>query len=159
MEDLVVDQISLDQSQGRLTLTAVADKPGIAAAIFDAVADAGIFVDMIVQSYGHEGKANLSFTVPHTQFEACLKLLQKLAEKLGCGPVTSSPRVAKLSVSGIGMRSQSGVAIRTFECLARANINVDMINTSEVRVNVIVDGQHGPAALEAMQKAFADATR
>ena len=159
MEDLVVDQIGLDQSQGRLTLTAVADKPGIAAAIFDAVADAGIFVDMIVQSYGHAGKANLSFTVPQTQFDDCLQLLRKLAERLNCGPVTSSPKVAKLSVSGIGMRSQSGVAIRTFECLARANINVDMINTSEVRVNVIVDGRHGQAALDAMQKTFADAQR
>lgn len=159
MEDLVVDQIGLDQSQGRLTLTAVADKPGIAAAIFDAVADAGIFVDMIVQSYGHAGKANLSFTVPQTQFDDCLQLLRKLAERLNCGPVTSSPKVAKLSVSGIGMRSQSGVAIRTFECLARASINVDMINTSEVRVNVIVDGRHGQAALDAMQKTFADAQR
>jgi aspartate kinase len=159
MEDLVVDQIELDETQGRLTISSVADQPGIAAEIFDAVADAGIFVDMIVQSYGHEGKANLSFTVPQTQFEQCLQLLSKLAEKLHCGPVTSSPRVAKLSVSGIGMRSHSGVAIRTFECLARAKINVEMINTSEVRVNVIVDGQHGQEALEAMQKAFADALR
>ena len=88
-----------------------------------------------------------------------MQLLRKLAEKLHCGPVTSSPRVAKLSVSGIGMRSRSGVAIRTFECLARAKINVDMINTSEVRVNVIVDGEHGQQALDAMQKAFADAQR
>ncbi len=159
MEDLVVDHIGLDQTQGRLTISSVADKPGIAAEIFDAVADAGIFVDMIVQSYGHGGKANLSFTVPQVQFEQSLQLLGKLAEKLHCGPVTSSPSVAKLSVSGIGMRSHSGVAIRTFECLARAKFNVDMINTSEVRVNVIVDGQHGQQALDAMQKAFADAQR
>ncbi len=97
--------------------------------------------------------------MPQTQFEQCLQLLGKLAEQLHCGPVTSSPNVAKLSVSGIGMRSHAGVAIRTFECLAAAGINVDMINTSEVRVNVIVDGRHGEQALESMQKAFADAQR
>jgi aspartate kinase len=159
MEDLTIDEIALDASQGRLTICGVADTPGIAAEIFDRVADAGIFVDMIVQSYGHGGKANLSFTVPQNQFDESLRLLDKLAEELHCGPVTSSPRVAKLSVSGIGMRSHSGVAIRTFECLARAGINVEMINTSEVRVNVIVEGAHASQALQSMQKAFADALR
>jgi aspartate kinase len=159
MEDLTIDEIALDDQQGRLTISGVADKPGIAAAIFDAVADAGIFVDMIVQSYGDGSKANLSFTVPQAQFVAAKQLLGKLAGQLQCGPVSSSPNVAKLSVSGIGMRSHAGVAIRTFECLAAVGINVDMINTSEVRVNVIVDGRHGRQALESLQKAFADAQR
>ena len=159
MEDLTIDEIALDDQQGRLTISGVADKPGIAAAIFDAVADAGIFVDMIVQSYGDGSKANLSFTVPQAQFAAAKQLLGKLAGQLQCGPVSSSPNVAKLSVSGIGMRSHAGVAIRTFECLAAVGINVDMINTSEVRVNVIVDGRHGRQALESLQKAFADAQR
>lgn len=159
MEDLTIDEITLDEQQGRLTISGVADKPGIAAAIFDAVADAGIFVDMIVQSYGDGSKANLSFTVPQAQFAAARQLLAKLANQLQCGPVSSSPNVAKLSVSGIGMRSHAGVAIRTFECLAAVGINVDMINTSEVRVNVIVDGRHGRQALESLQKAFADAQR
>jgi aspartate kinase len=159
MEELTIDEITLDDQQGRLTISGVADKPGIAAAIFDAVADAGIFVDMIVQSYGDGSKANLSFTVPQNQFDAAAKLLGKLAQQLQCGPVSSSPNVAKLSVSGIGMRSHASVAIRTFECLAAAGINVDLINTSEVRVNVIVDGRHGRQALESLQRAFADAQR
>jgi len=159
MEELTIDEIALDDQQGRLTISGVADKPGIAAAIFDAVADAGIFVDMIVQSYGDGSKANLSFTVPQAQFAAAKQLLGKLSTQLQCGPVSSSPNVAKLSVSGIGMRSHAGVAIRTFECLAAVGINVDMINTSEVRVNVIVDGRHGRQALESLQKAFADAQR
>jgi len=144
MEELAIDDIALDESQARLTVSQVADRPGLAAAIFDAVAEAGIFVDMIVQSFGRQGKANLSFTVPQTQYEKSLQLLKPLAAKLKCGPVTSSPRVAKLAVSGIGMRSHGGVAIRVFESLARSGINVDMINTSEVRVNVVVEGQ--PAA-------------
>ncbi len=149
MEDLTIDEIALDDQQGRLTISGVADKPGIAAAIFDAVADAGIFVDMIVQSYGDGSNANLSFTVPQGQFDAAKQLLGKLASQLQCGPVSSSPNVAKLSVSGIGMRSHAGVAIRTFEYLAAAGINVDMINTSEVRVNVIVDGHGTGSALPA----------
>jgi aspartate kinase len=156
MEELVIDDISLDQSQARVTMMGVPDTPGVAAKTFEEVAAAGIFVDMIVQSYGRQGKAKLSFTVPQDQYEACLKLLSGAATRLACGPVTGSAQVAKLSVSGIGMRSHTAVAIRTFRCLADAGINVDMINTSEVRVNVVVEGQHGRQALAALERAFAD---
>ncbi len=112
---------------------------------------------MIVQSYGRDGKANLSFTVPQSQYEACHNLVEKLAARMQCGPVTGNPQVAKLSVLGIGMRSHTDVAIRTFRSLTAAGINVDMINTSEVRVNVVVDGPQGKNALAALQEAFADA--
>ena len=139
-----------------MTISGVADRPGIAADIFDAVADGGIFVDMIVQSFGQAGKANLSFTVPQSQYRQSLELLERLAASLRCGPVTSSPKVAKLSVSGIGLRSHTAVGIRTFSCLGQAGINIDMISTSEVRLNVVVDGSKGPQALAALQKAFAD---
>jgi aspartate kinase len=157
MEELAIDDISLDDTQSRITISGIADRPGIAAAIFDTVADGGIFVDMIVQSYGREGKAKLSFTVPRTQYQECLAIVNKLASANHCGPTTGGPTVAKLSISGIGMRSHTEVAIRTFQCLAEAGINVDMINTSEVRLNVVVDGSHGQRALEALEKAFADA--
>ena len=159
MEELTIDEISLDETQARLTIRGVANEPGVAAAIFDAVADAGIFVDMIVQSFGGDETANLSFTAPQSQFDHSVTLLTGLAKKLNCGPISSSPRVARLSVSGIGMRSHAAVAIRTFECLAAANINVDMINTSEVRVNVVVDGQHGQQALASLQQVFAENQR
>ena len=135
----------------------MADQPGIAAAIFDAVAEGGMFVDMSVQSYGREGKAKLSFTVPQEQYQQCTNLLNTLVHDMRCGPVSGSARVAKLSVSGIGMRSHTEVAIRAFRCLAEGGINVDMINTSEVRVNVVVEGHHGQKALAALQQAFADA--
>ena len=81
---------------------------------------------------------------------------QALATRLGCGPLTGSPQVAKLSVFGIGLRSHTGVAIRMFRSLADAGINVDMISTSEVRVNVVVDGKQGRQALDCLQAAFAD---
>jgi len=157
MEELTIDDIALDETQARLTVSNVADQPGIAAAVFEAVADGGIFVDMIVQSYGREGKAKLSFTVPQSQYQQCLDLLKALADRLHCGPISGSPQVAKLSVSGIGLRSHTEVAIRTFRCLAAAGINVDMISTSEVRVNVVVDGKHGKKALACLQEVFKDA--
>ena len=157
MEDLTIDDVSLDASQARVTITGVPDTPGIAAQVFEEVAQGNVFVDMIVQSYGRAGQASLSFTVPQAELNRSVDLTKKLARRLGCGGVTSAPRVAKLSVSGIGMRSHTGVAIRMFRSLADAGINIDMINTSEVRVNVVVDGSQGQRALEALQQAFADA--
>ena len=159
MEALAIDGISLDDTQARMTIANVADQPGIAAAIFDAVAEAGIFVDMIIQSAGREGRATLSFTVPSNQAEVCVALLNKIADARKCGPVSSSAKVAKLSISGIGMRSHTEVAIRAFECLSKLDINVAMVNTSEVRVNVVVDGRRGNEALAGLQQAFADAMR
>jgi aspartate kinase len=159
MEELIIDGVSLDQTQARVTIRTVPDEPGIAAKVFDEVAAAGIFVDMIVQSHGHGGRANLSFTVPRDRLDKSVDICQRLAEDFGCGSVASSPVVAKLTVSGIGLRSHTGVAIRMFRSLADAGINVEMINTSEVRVNVVVDGTKGHEALAALQEVFADAMR
>ena len=159
MEDLTIDDIALDDTQARLTISGVPDAPGIAAQVFERIAKDGIFVDMIVQSFGRGGKANLSLTVPRGDLPKALKTAEDLMKQFSCGPVSSAPKVAKLSVSGIGMRSHTGVAIRMFRALAEAGINVEMINTSEVRVNVVVDGAKGAAALDALQKAFADTLR
>jgi aspartate kinase len=159
MEDLTVSDIALDDTQARVTITGVPDTPGIAAQVFERIAARGVFVDMIVQSLGREGRANLSFTVPHVALANAVKVASEVATSLGCGPVSNSSRVAKLSVSGIGMRSHTGVAIRMFRSLAEAAINVEMINTSEVRVNVVVDGTAGARALACLQAAFADAQR
>ncbi|MCE9545163.1 MAG: aspartate kinase [Planctomycetia bacterium] len=156
MEDLAIDDLTLDETQARITISHVQDKPGVAAAVFRQIAQTDVFVDMIVQGYGRGGQANLSFTVPHQQISRALMDVGKLAKSLDCGAVTSSPRVAKLSVSGIGLRSHTGVAIRMFRSLAEAGINVEMINTSEVRVNVVVAGEHGQKAMECLKQAFAD---
>jgi aspartate kinase len=159
MEDLTIDEISLDQSQSLLTIYDVPDRPGASAAAFDEFAKAGVFVDMIVQSFGRDGQANLSLTIPQTDLARTVELAKPLAKRIGCGGVTSTPKVAKLSISGIGMRSHTSVAIRMFESLAAAGINVDMMSTSEVRVNVIVDGRQAEAALACLQRAFADAQK
>lgn len=160
MEELVVDAVELDDSQGRITITDIPDRPGVAARIFRRVGEAGIFVDMIVQSYkGYLGQTSLSFTVPSEDIQPSLDVARQLGAELGCGQITSSPHIAKLSVSGVGLRSHTSVAIRMFRSLAEAGINVEMINTSEVRVNVVVEGSQGPRALKCLQAAFANVLR
>ncbi len=156
MEDLTIGNITLDDTQARVTITNVPDAPGVSAKVFETIAGAGVFVDMIVQSMGRDRRADLSFTVPRSDLQQALTLARQVCNDLGAGPVTSAPEVSKLSVSGVGMRSHTGVAIRMFQSLAEAGINVEMINTSEVRVNVVVDGSHGPAGLKALRQIFAD---
>ncbi len=156
MEELIIEDITLDITQARVTAMELADVPGLAAQVFAEVAEAGIVVDMIVQSFGRENRANLSFTVNRADLPRSVDLIAELAETLRCPPPTSCPEVAKLSVLGIGMRSHTDVAARMFRCLAAAGINVDMISTSEVCVNVVVDGQHGEKALAVLKDEFGD---
>ena len=159
LEELTIDNIDLDNSQARVTIRGIPDAPGVAAKVFEEIASAGIFVDMIVQNVGRDGQANLSFTVPQEKLLQSVDVAHELAASLDGGKVTHAAGVAKLSVSGIGLRSHTGVAIRMFRALAQAGINVDMVNTSEVRVNVVVDGQQGQRGLDALQDAFADVMR
>jgi aspartate kinase len=156
MEELTIDDVRLDSSQARVTITRVPDKPGIAAAVFEAVAAEGIMVDMIVQGTGHDGMANLSFTVPHESLQVALETAGQAATDLGCGQVTHAPRIAILTVLGIGIRTHTGVGVRMFNALSEAGINVEMISTSEVRVNVVVAADKGEAGLAALKAAFAD---
>jgi len=134
----------------------VADIPGLAAQVFDEIAEAGIVVDMIVQSFGRQGHANISFTVAQDDLDMGMAVAADLARALDCPPPTSSPKVAKLSVFGIGMRSHTSVAARMFRSLSAAGVNVDMISTSEVRVNVVVDRKQGELAIKALEEEFAD---
>ncbi len=149
----MLDDIALLDNQSRITLTGVPDRPGLAADIFETVGKQGIFVDMIVQSYDGESEVNsISFTIPREQYEACLKILSGMKDRVG--QVTSSKDIAKLSVSGIGLRSHTSVAINMFEALASKGINIQMINTSELRVNVVVDGAQGKPGLDALHAKF-----
>jgi aspartate kinase len=157
MEDLTIDEVALDQSQGRVTIHGVPNKPGIAAGVFEEIARAGVFVDMIVQSFGGQETATISFTVPQDELAKSVQVAERLAKELGCRGVTSAANVAKLSVLGIGIRSNTSVAIRMFQALSDAGINVEMMSTSEVRLNVVVEGAKGKQALEVLQKAFAAA--
>jgi aspartate kinase len=155
MEQLVLDDISMVGDQARVTLAGVPNQPGLAHDVFQAVAEAGIFVDMIVQSCdGYLGETSISFTIPEDQLAGCLRVLEKLNYKFR--KISGSKEIAKLSVSGIGLRSHTSVAIGMFKALADAGINVLMINTSELRVNVVVDGELGERAIQCLRTAFAD---
>jgi aspartate kinase len=155
MEDLTIESVSLDESQAQLTLFDVPDRPGISASIFEAIASENILVDMIVQSTGRDELADVSFTVPQTSLEHARRVLRELAKELG-GEVKDVPKIAILSVKGIGIRSHTGVGLRMFQALADAQINVEMVSTSEVRVNVAVAADKGTAGLNALKYAFSD---
>jgi aspartate kinase len=147
MESLMIDDILLDESQARITLARVPNQPGIAAAIFGRVADKEIFVDMIVQIYAHDQYADISFNVPQNQCESATDVARGIQKQFGCKAVHSRNDIAKLTVSGIGLHSHTGVALGTFQALADAAINVEMINTSEVRINIVVDAAQGRKGL------------
>ena len=159
MEDLFLDGIRLDMSQGRITVNGIPDRPGVAAAIFDEVAREKVVVDMIVQSYSGLGRASLSFTVPSVDLDRCVNCVKRLASEHQLGPVEHQIAVAKLSVSGLGLRSHTGVAVRMFQALGEAGINLDLINTSEVRVNTLVEARRGEQGLRVLEDAFQDVLR
>jgi aspartate kinase len=156
MEKMVIEGIDLDESQSRVTFVGLPDTPGLAAQTFDSIAQAGVVVDMIVQSIGREHRANISVTVPQKDLDKTIEVAKKQAELLNSPAPTHCPKVAKLSVYGVGMKSNTGVASHMFNALATQGINVELISTSEVRVNVVVDRHDGKKAETAMKKEFAD---
>jgi aspartate kinase len=156
MEGLTIDEIALDQTQSRITLSQVPNQPGIAAQIFESLSQAGIFIDMIVQNLVVNELADLSFSFSRSQFSQALQLAQQLAKELGCDRIEPKERIAKLSVYGIGLRSHTAVGKSMFRALAEAGINVETINTSEVRVNVVVDSSDGERALACLRQEFRD---
>jgi len=156
MEELTIEDVKLDQTQGRVTVSQLPDAPGIAAELFEAVAADNLLVDMIVQGAGRDGLANLSFTVPRESLAEAVRVVSDAAAAHGCGPVSSDAAIAILSVFGVGIRTHVGVAARMFKALSESGINVEMINTSEVRVNAVVDAKQGEAGLKALRAAFAD---
>ncbi len=151
MEDLVIAGVELDESQARISLFHVPDRPGYAAKVFRAIADAGVFVDMIVQDIGIAGDSRLSFTVAQDQ----ARRAADAARSAGAIDVSVEPAMAKLSVIGVGMRTHTGVATRMFASLADRGINVNLINTSEVRINVGTDVERRREGLECLKQAFA----
>jgi aspartate kinase len=154
MEDIVVSDVYLDTAQARVTIRNVSDIPGVAAEIFAAVAEGGVMVDMIVQNVSHSGRSSLSFTVPRPDLERCLLLVREVMEQWAGAELSFDQDMAKLSVVGIGLRTHTGVGEKMFRALADARINVQLINTSEIRICAVVAGDSGPAALACLNRAF-----
>jgi aspartate kinase len=155
MEDIVVSDISVDTSHGRITISGLPDQPGLCSRVFKAVATGGIVVDLIVQNLPAADRAELSFSVPSGDVPRALSLTQEVMRGISSSAVVvAEPRIAKVLVSGVGMRTHTGVARRMFGELAARGINISMINTSEVRVCVVVDSDRGTEALQCLQAAF-----
>jgi aspartate kinase len=153
MEDLAVEDVSLDSSQSLVTFTDLPDRPGVAADVFEEIGRAGLFVDMIVQSHPRDNRAELSFTVPACDQVRAIETAGTIAATRGA-KVSNVPHVAKLSITGVGMRSHAGVADRLFAPLMREGINIDLISTSEVRLNIVVAAEHGARSLAVLRQAF-----
>ena len=155
MEKVVVSGVAYDKNQAKITVTAVPDRPGIAAKLFNDIADAGIVVDMIVQNVSGDGKAtDISFTVPKTDSWKTLKLTEEIAKELDAKGVTLREDIAKISVVGVGMRTHSGVAAKMFSTLASHGINIVMISTSEVKVSCVIDSKYTELAVRVLHDAF-----
>lgn len=154
LEQLTLLDISLLDHQARITLSGVPDTPGLAETVFREIAAAGAVVDMIVQSCdGYQGETAISFTVPQDQRIRCLEVLERAG--YGVRRVSSAENISKLSVSGIGLRSHTSVAIALFKALADEGINVLMTNTSELRVNVVIESKDAQRGLDALKRTFA----
>ena len=157
MEDVVIRGVSLDKNQAKVTLVGVPDKPGVAARIFKALADATINVDMIVQNVSHGAGApstDISFTVDKPDLLKATKVIDGLKGEVGMREAIADENIGKLSIVGVGMRSHSGVAAKVFETLARHSVNIDMISTSEIKISVVIDLARGEEAMRAVHEAF-----
>ena len=155
MEQVVVSGVTYDINQARIEITKVPDQPGIAAHFFDAISEANIQVDMIIQTSSlEEGYANMAFTISKGDFPASLKIAHFLAKKLGAKDVIAEDEVAKVSMVGVGMRSHSGVASQMFSTLAKEGINIKMISTSEIKISCIIDAKYTELAVRSLHDAF-----
>ena len=139
MEQVVVRGVSVERNQAKVTVTQVPDKPGCAARLFTALADAHVMIDVIVQNVSAAGSTDISFTMNRDELEKIGDLVDRVAAEIGAGKVSKQDGIAKLSVVGIGMRTHSGVAAKLFEALAKGGINIQMISTSEIKIAVIID--------------------
>ncbi len=154
MERLVVSGVTHDNNQARITLKKVPDQPGVAAKIFAPIADAGIVVDMIIQNTRAGGQTDLTFTVPKNDFKKALELQNKVALDIGAAEVFGDENIAKISVIGVGMKDHSGVASKMFTALARDNINIIMISTSEIRISCVIEEKYTELAVRVLHTAF-----
>ncbi len=146
--------LALERKVAKLTLVEVPDRPGIARAVFEPLAGAGINVDMIVQNVGHSGTTDLSFTVPKTDLAKARKLLDPLVREMGARELTTDAAVAKVSIVGAGIQNAPGYAARMFGALADAGINIEMISTSEIRITCIISEADVETAARALHAAF-----
>jgi aspartate kinase len=155
MEQAVVSGIAFNRDEAKISLLGVPDKPGIAYAILGPVAEANIDVDVIIQNIGHDGRTDFSFTVHRNDYNRTMELLKAtVVPQTGAASLSGDPKICKVSIVGIGMRSHVGVASKMFCALSEEGINIQMITTSEIKTSVVIDEKYMELAVRALHKAF-----
>ena len=155
MESMLVSGVTYNKNEARITITKVPDNPGIASKIFMPISDAGIVVDMIIQNTRAGDLTDMTFTVPRTDFKKAMELVEKIAADIGAENVSGADNIAKVSIVGVGMRNNSGIASTMFHVLANEGINIMMISTSEIKVSCVIEEKYTELAIRALHDAFA----
>ena len=149
-----VSGVALDESQARIAIIGVPDKPGIAAKVFDSLAKKNISVDMIVQSTSHDASNEIAFTVDKDTLDDTKKVTELIAKEINAKGITTDTNIAKVSIVGAGMIGRPGIAATMFKALADSGINIQMISTSEIKVSCVIDAKDGDKAVKAIHKVF-----
>ena len=154
MEQPVVTGVALSHDEAKITIIGVPDRPGVASKILSAIANAHVNVDMIVQNIGSDGRTDFSFTVLRDEYDTAMNITRDIIKDIGARDIIGDPSIGKVSVIGIGMKSHSGVAATMFEALARQNINIQMISTSEIKISVIIEAASLNIAAQTLHDEF-----
>ncbi len=154
MEQPVISGIAFNRDEAKLTIRGVPDTPGIAYRILGPIGDANIEIDMIVQNISADNTTDFTFTVHRNEFRKALPILENIAKDIGAREVVGDDKIAKVSLVGVGMRSHAGVASKMFGTLAKENINIQMISTSEIKISVVVEEKYMELAVRALHTAF-----
>ena len=154
MEQPIISGIAFNRDEAKLTIRGVPDTPGVAFKILGPISAANIDIDMIVQNVAQDNTTDFTFTVGNVDYDKAIDVLTATAQNIGAGDVSGTTSIAKVSIVGVGMRSHPGVASTMFEALAKENINIQMISTSEIRVSVVIDEKYVELAVRALHTAF-----
>jgi aspartate kinase len=154
MEDPIISGVVHDVSESKVTVSAVPDRPGVSAALFEPLAAANINVDMIVQNTSKDGTTDISFTMPKADMAVAEKVVADVAAQIGAGGVTHEGDIAKVSLVGAGMKTSPGIAARMFRVLADEGINIEMISTSTIRISVVIAAAEMERAVRSLHTAF-----
>jgi len=154
LEKAIISGVTHDTSEAKATVLGVPDRPGIAARVFRALADAGVNIDMIVQNVSDHGATDMTFTLPKTDLPAAEPILEALSAEISAKGVVYDPDVAKISLVGAGMKSHPGVAADMFEALAEAGINIEIISTSSIRISCVIRATEVERAVQAVHERF-----
>ena len=154
MEQPIISGIAFNRDEAKLTIRGVPDTPGVAFKILGPISAANIDIDMIVQNVAQDNTTDFTFTVNNVDYDKALDVLKATADEIGAVEVSGTTSIAKVSIVGVGMRSHPGVASTMFEALAKENINIQMISTSEIRVSVVIDEKYVELAVRALHTAF-----